>query len=68
MQKEQSFKQEKVASSWLVVLPIEEHGFTLTKNEFRDVIHLRYNKTLKEMSSQSPWCQQYDLTHAMNCK
>ena len=29
--------KEKGASSWLTVLPIKEHGFTLTKNEFRDV-------------------------------
>ena len=41
--------KEKGASSWLTVLPIEEHGFTLTNNEFRDAIHLHYNKTLKRM-------------------
>ena len=50
------------------MLPIKEHGFTLTKNEFRDAIYLRYNKTLKGMPSQCPCGQNYDLTHAMNCK
>ena len=58
----------KGASSWLIVLPIKEHVFTLTKNEFRDAIHLRYNKTLKGMPSQCPCGQNYDVTHAMNCK
>ena len=60
--------KEKGASSWLTVLPIKEHGFTLTKNEFRDAIHLCYNKTLKRMPGQCPCGQNYDVTHAMNCK
>ena len=60
--------KEKGASSWLTVLPIEEHVFTLTKNAFRYAIHLRYNKTLKGMPSQYPCGQNYDVTHAMNCK
>ena len=60
--------KEKGASSWLTVLPTKEHGFTLTKNEFRDAIHLRYSKTLKGMPSQYPCGQNYDVTHAVNCK
>ena len=43
--------KEKGASSWL---PIEENGFTLTKNEFRDAIHLRYNKTFGSNSCTEP--------------
>ena len=63
--------KEKGASSWWTVLRIEEHGFTLTKSEFRDAIHLRYNKTLKGMPCQAyayGGGQNYDVTHAMNCK
>ena len=60
--------KEKDASSWLTVLPIEEHEFTLIKNEFRDLIHLRYKKTLKGMPSQYPCGHNYDVTHAMKCK
>ena len=52
----------------LTALTIEERGFTLTKNEFRDTIHLRYNKSLKGMPSQCLCGQNYDVTHAMNCK
>ena len=60
--------KETGAFSWLTVLPIQEHGFTLTKNEFRDSIHLSYNKRLKGMSSQCPCGQNFDVTYAMNCK
>ena len=37
---------EPGASSWLGALPLEAHGFNLTKNEFRDAISMRYNKSL----------------------
>ena len=60
--------KEKGASSWLTILPIEEHGFTLTKTEFRDAIHLCYNKTLKGMPNQCTCGQNYDVIHAMNYK
>ena len=33
---------EKGASSWLSVLPIQEHGFVLYKGAFRDALCLRY--------------------------
>ena len=36
--------KEKGDSSWLTLLPLTEHGFTLAKNKFRDAIHLPYNK------------------------
>ncbi len=35
-----SHAKEKGASSWLTVLPIEEHGFFLNKGEFRDSLHV----------------------------
>ena len=34
--------KEKGASSWLTVLPIEQHGYNLPKSSFRDCICLRY--------------------------
>ena len=33
---------EKGASSWLPVIPLEEHGFVLHKGAFRDALCLRY--------------------------
>ena len=60
--------KEKGASSWLTVIPIQEHGFTLTKSEFRDALRIRYNKQLQGMPSKCPCGQNYDLNHAMYCK
>jgi len=37
-----SLPSEKEASSWLSVLPIEEHGFALHKGAFRVALCLRY--------------------------
>ena len=37
---------ERGASSWIAVLPIEEHRFHLHKGEFRDALRLRYNRQL----------------------
>jgi len=33
--------KEKGSSSWLSVLPLEEHGFYLHKGEFRDALCLQ---------------------------
>ena len=34
--------RESGSSSWLTVLPIEEHAFHLHKGDFRDALSLRY--------------------------
>ena len=34
---------EKGASSWLTFIPVKDVDFTLTKGEFKDAIHLRYD-------------------------
>ena len=33
--------QKQGASSWLNIIPLEEHGFNLNKSEFRDAVNLR---------------------------
>ena len=60
--------QKNGASSWLNVIPLEEHGFNLNKSEFRDAVNLRYNKKLRGLPSKCACGQQYDVTHALNCK
>ena len=60
--------RRKGAFRWITVTPIQEHGFALTKSEFRDALRIRYNKQLQGMSSKSPCGQKYDLNRAMNCK
>ena len=43
--------KEKLASSWLTVISLHEHGFAPNKAKFRDALSIRYNKQLKGMSS-----------------
>ena len=57
--------KEKGASSWLSVIPLEEHGFILNKGEFRDAVSLRYNKKLRGLPSKFPCGQIYNETHAL---
>ena len=42
MKRNVELSREKGSSSWLSVLPLEEHGFYLHKGEFRDTLCLRY--------------------------
>ena len=50
------------------VLPLDDYGFVLNKGEFRDAVRLRYGLNLRGMPSQCPCGQNYDITHALNCK
>ena len=60
--------KEKGAYSWLSVITLEEHGFALTKSEFRDALCIRYDKPLRGMRSKCPCGHKFDITHALNCK
>ena len=60
--------KQKGTSSWLNVLPLEDHGFTLTKGEFRDALAPRYSKPLRSLPSNCPCGQKFNVTHALNCK
>ena len=37
------------ASLWLMSLPLEDEGYTLTKQQFRDLMALRYGWQLSRM-------------------
>ena len=60
--------REKGASSWLSVLPLRDHGFTLNKEEFRDALALRYNRTVTNLPSKCACREIFNVNHAMNCK
>ena len=66
----QVIKQTKMvgASNWLNAIPLAEHGFNLSKGEFRDALALRFNHNIKGLPSKCPCGQRFDVTHAMNCK
>ena len=44
--------EEKGASSWLNVIPLQEYGFVLNKGEFRDAVALRYDRLIKGLPSK----------------
>ena len=60
--------REKGASSWLSVLPLRDHGITLNKEEFRDALALRYNRTVTNLPSKCACGEIFNINHAMNCK
>ena len=60
--------KQKGTSSWLNVLPLEDHGFTLTKGDFRDALALHYNKPLRSLPLNCLCGQKLNVIHALNCK
>ena len=58
---------EKGASSWLTALPVQEHGFSLHKGTFRDVLSLRYGWTPERLPSHCVCGQQFHPDHALSC-
>ena len=59
--------QEKGASSWLTVRPLQEHGFTLHKSAFHDALSLRYGWPLKHLPDQCVCGHDLTADHAMSC-
>ena len=58
---------ETGASSWLSVLPIEEHGFALHKGAFRDALCLRYGWLPSGLPAKCVCGHGFTVDHAMNC-
>ena len=54
--------------SWLSALPLRDHGFTLNKEEFRDALALRYNRTVTNLPSKCACGDIFNVNHAMNFK
>lgn len=59
--------REKGASSWLTVLPLEEHGFTLHKGAFHDALALRYGWTPDRVPANCVCGASFSVEHAMSC-
>ena len=58
---------EKGSSSWLTALPLEEHGFWLKKQDFRDALALRYDWQLHNIPSTCICGTDFSPDHAMTC-
>ncbi len=68
LRKTLSFAKDKGSSNWLNALPLEDEGYCLSKEEFRDAVSLRYDLPISGLPSKCPCSQDFDVTHAMNCK
>ena len=60
--------QEQGASSWLTTLPLRDHGFYLTKGEFRDALCFRYDWPLKNIPRLCACGNPFSIDHAMICR
>ena len=67
LQRAMELGSEKGASSWLSVLPIEEHGFALHKGAFRDALCLRYNWQPANLPNDCVCGHSFSVDHALSC-
>ena len=67
LQKAVDLAKEKGASTWLTVLPLTEHGFTLHKSSFHDALALRYGWTPFHQPSKCECGNSFNVEHALSC-
>ena len=67
LQKAVNSAQAKGASTWLTVLPLTEHGFTLHKSAFHDALALRYGWTPSRLSFKCECGNSFNVEHALSC-
>ena len=59
---------EKGAGAWLSALPLQNMGYTLNKQEFKDAIYLRYGWTIPNTPFHCGCGKKNDIEHTLNCK
>ena len=57
----------KGVSAWLTALPLKEHGFWLSKRDFRDAMALRYDWQLDAVPVTCVCGGAFSANHAMTC-
>ena len=55
------------ASIWLSTLPLKDERYMLNKQEFVDLIYLRYNWELQKVPINCACSAKFTLQHALNC-
>ncbi|KAL5474408.1 hypothetical protein EMCRGX_G026350 [Ephydatia muelleri] len=60
--------QEKGASTWLSVLPLEEYGFALYKRAFRDALALRYGWSPANAPLNCACGTHFSIQHVLSCR
>ncbi len=62
-------KQNCAAGAWLLVLPNQLNGTGLLADEWRDNVHLRYNRSPLDMPTACDGCgTKMTIKHALSCK
>ena len=59
--------REKGASTWLTVLPLTEHGFSLHKSAFHDAMALRYGWSPTKIPYKCDCGNGMTVEHALSC-
>ena len=57
----------KGASSWLTVLPLDDHAFSLHKGDFHDAVCLRYGWSLPHLPTECICGASFTVDHAFTC-
>ena len=68
LQRAMDLNSETGSSSWLTVLPLQDQGFHLHKQEFWDALHLRYGWKLAGTPSHCVCGSPFSPDHAMICR
>ena len=63
-----SLAQEKGAGAWLTVLPLQNLGFVLNKEEFRDGLRLRYGWQIPGIPTYCICGMKNTIDHTLTCK
>ena len=67
LQRVLALASERGAVSWLTCRLMKLHGFTLTKSELRDAVHLRYDWLPGKLPSSCTCGHQLTVCHALSC-
>ena len=59
---------KKGVSNWLTILPITEHGFELSKQQFWDSVRLRYGWEIANLPIFCPCGSKLDIQNSIICK
>ena len=67
LQRAMDLASERGVSSWLTVLPLEEHHFVLHKQAFKDALALRYGWLPSMVPTQCACGQSFTIQHVLSC-
>ena len=67
LQRAVDLAKEKGASTWLTVLPLTEHGFSLHRSAFQDALALQYGWSPSKLPSKCICGKNFTVEHALSC-